>query len=119
MTTSSSAETDAIIVTGSRIRNVPVASPVITLDQESIRDSGQSNVADAVRTIPQNFGGGQNPGIGFNVPEASGADVGGGSSVNLRGLGSDDTLTLLNGHRLSYLAATHSNDISADRNSVG
>src|SRR3546814_6079331 len=92
MTTSSSAETDAIIVTGSRIRNVPVASPVITLDQESIRDSGQSTVADAVRTIPQNFGGGQNPGIGFNVPEASGADVGGGSSVNLRGLGSDATL---------------------------
>src|SRR3546814_3925747 len=111
MTTSSSAETDAIIVTGSRIRNVPVASPVITLDQESIRDSGQSTVADAVRTIPQNFGGGQNPGIGFNVPEASGADVGGGSSVNLRGLGSDATLTLLNGHRLSYSAAKQSLDI--------
>src|SRR3546814_5399033 len=70
MTTSSSAETDAIIVPGSRIRNVPVASPVITLDQESIRDSGQSTVADAVRTIPQNFGGGQNPGIGFNVPRS-------------------------------------------------
>src|SRR3546814_3015309 len=58
MTTSSSAEPEAIIVTGSRIRNVPVANPVITLDKESSRDSGKSTVADAFRTIPQNFGGG-------------------------------------------------------------
>ncbi|MCW3835026.1 TonB-dependent receptor domain-containing protein [Sphingomonas canadensis] len=107
------AETESeILVTGSRIRGAPVASPVIALDQESIRDAGQATVADAVRTIPQNFGGGQNPGVGFNVPAASGVNVGGGASINLRGLGSDATLTLLNGHRLSYSASRQSIDIS-------
>ena len=36
-----------------------------------------------------------------------------GSSVNLRGLGSDATLTLLNGHRLPYGASRQSVDVSA------
>lgn len=101
-----------IVVTGTRIRGAPVASPVITLNREAMRNAGQASLGDVVRTIPQNFGGGQNPGIGFDVPETNGADVGGGASVNLRGLGSDATLTLLNGHRLSYSAARQSVDIS-------
>lgn len=101
-----------IVVTGSRIRGAPVASPVIALTRETIRNAGQATLPEALRTLPQNFGGGQNPGIGFNVPEASGADLGGGASINLRGLGSDATLTLLNGHRLSYNSAKQSVDIS-------
>ena len=103
---------DDIVVTGSRIRGAPVASPVIVVDRQSILDSGRATLPDALRALPQNFGGGQNPGIGFNVPEANGGDVGGGASINLRGLGSDATLTLLNGHRLSYNAAKQSIDIS-------
>ncbi len=110
---SDAGSSDEIVVTGTRIRGAPVASPVITLNREALRNAGQANLGDVVRTIPQNFGGGQNPGIGFDVPETSGADVGGGASVNLRGLGSDATLTLLNGHRLSYSAARQSVDISA------
>lgn len=106
------AETE-VVVTGSRIRGAQVASPVIRLDQETLRDTGIADVGEAVRRIPQSFGGGQNPGIGMNVPSGSGADVGGGSSVNLRGLGSDATLTLLNGRRLSYTAVKQSVDVSA------
>jgi outer membrane receptor protein involved in Fe transport len=102
-----------IVVTGSRIRGAPVASPVIRLEQENLRDTGIADVGDAVRRIPQSFGGGQNPGIGMNVPSGSGADVGGSSSVNLRGLGSDATLTLLNGRRLAYTAVKQSVDVSA------
>ena len=102
-----------IVVTGSRIRGAPIAATVITLGQNEIRDAGQSTVSEAARSIPQNFGGGQNPGIGFNVPATSGVDVGGGASINLRGLGSDATLTLLNGHRLSYSASRQSIDISS------
>lgn len=105
--------TTDIVVTRSRIRGAPVASTVIALDQDSIRSAGQATVAEAARAIPQNFGGGQNPGVGFNVPAASGVNVGGGSSINLRGLGSDATLTLLDGHRLSYSASRQSIDISA------
>src|SRR3546814_4718911 len=93
---------DDIVVTGTRIRGAPVASPVIVLSEDDIRNSGQTSLGEVVRSIPQSFGGGQQPGIGFNVPGANGVDVGGGSSINLRGLGSDATLTLLNGHRLSY-----------------
>lgn len=102
-----------IVVTGSRIRGAPVASPVIRLEPERLRNAGLATLTEAIRSIPQNFGGGQNPGIGVNVPEGSGGDVGGGSSINLRGLGSDATLTLLNGRRLSYSAARQSIDVSA------
>jgi len=103
---------DNIVVTGSRIRGAPVTSPVIVVDRQSVLDSGRATLPEALGALPQNFGGGQNPGIGFNVPEANGGDVGGGASINLRGLGSDATLTLLNGHRLSYNAAKQSIDIS-------
>lgn len=102
-----------IVVTGSRIRGAPVASQVITLGHDQIRREGQASLADVARTLPESWSGGQNPGLGGNVPATSGADVGGGSSLNLRGLGSDATLTLLDGHRLSYNAAQQSIDISA------
>jgi outer membrane receptor protein involved in Fe transport len=103
----------AIVVTGTRIRGAPLASPLIALGREDMRSQGKSSLGDVVRSIPQSFGGGQNPGIGNNVPEARGVDVGGGSSINLRGLGSDATLTLFNGHRVAYTAATQSIDVSA------
>lgn len=105
--------TNDIVVTGSRIRGAPVAASVIVRTAETIRDEGQATLADVARTISQNFGGGQNPGIGANVPAASGVNVGGGASLNLRGLGSDATLTLLNGRRLAYGASRQSVDISA------
>ncbi|WP_162875635.1 TonB-dependent receptor [Sphingomonas crusticola] len=102
-----------IVVTGSRIRGAPIASPVIRIDQEDIRNAGQSNLGDVVRSIPQSFGGGQNPGVGSNVPANSGFNLGSGSSINLRGIGSAATLTLLNGHRLSYSGSRQSIDVSA------
>lgn len=106
-------DSDMITVTGTRIRGAAVASPVIRVTEDNIRNAGQATLAEVVRSIPQSFGGGQQPGIGFNVPSANGVDVGGGSSVNLRGLGSDATLTLLNGHRVSYSSARQSVDVSS------
>jgi outer membrane receptor protein involved in Fe transport len=103
----------AITVTGSRIRGAPVTSPVISVDTEQAQEQGKTELADVVRSIPQSFGGGQNPGLGANVPTASGVDVGGASTVNLRGLGSDATLTLINGHRLAYNGSRQGVDISA------
>ena len=102
-----------IIVTGSRIRGAPVSSPVLILDNQNIRDSGQADLGDVARSLPQSFGGGQNPGVGFNVPSSTGGNVGGGSTVNLRGLGSDATLTVLNGRRVPYDSARQGVDISA------
>lgn len=102
-----------IMVTGTRIRGAPVASTTVRIDRQAMRNAGQSSAADVFRALPQNFGGGQNAGIGANVPEGNGADLAGGSSVNLRGLGSDATLTLLDGRRLSYDGALQSVDVSA------
>jgi outer membrane receptor protein involved in Fe transport len=101
-----------IVVTGTRIRGAPIASPVIRLRENEIRERGQGTLAEAVRTIPQNFGGGQNPGVGNNVPASKGVNVGSATSVNLRGLGSDATLTLIDGHRISYSASRQAVDIS-------
>lgn len=106
------AATADILVTGSRIRGAKVASPVVTVSREEARNQGQGSLGEIARSLPQSFGGGQNPGLGFNVPTASGVDVGGGSSFNLRGLGSDATLTLLDGHRLAYGGSRQSIDVS-------
>lgn len=102
-----------IVVTGSRIRGATAASPVITISKEEMRNTGISNVDEAIRSIPQNFSGGQNPGVAQGVPERNGANYGSGSSINLRGLGQDATLTLLNGHRLAYNSAFQGIDVSS------
>ncbi|CAN5171859.1 TonB-dependent receptor [soil metagenome] len=101
----------SIVVTGSRIRGAPIASTVIRLDREAMVRSGQSSLTDVVRSLPQAFGGGINVGVGQNAGADNG-DYGGAATVNLRGLGTDATLTLLNGHRLSYNGARQGVDIS-------
>lgn len=105
-------ESEDIIVTGSRIRGGVVASKKTVQTQEEMRQAGYGTLAEAIQAIPQNFGGGQNPGVGFNVPEGQGVGYGAASSINLRGLGSDATLTLLNGRRLAYNFAFQAVDVS-------
>lgn len=102
-----------IVVTGSLIAGARSPSPTTVLTQRQIRNSGQNTLADAIRVLPQASGAGQNPGIGQNVPDSVGSNLGGASSINLRGLGSDATLTLLNGHRLAFNSAFQAVDISA------
>lgn len=101
-----------ILVTGSRIRGAPVASPLIRLDQQQMRDAGETSMLDVVRSLPQTFGGGTNFGVGLNSG-GNGIDMGGAVTFNLRGLGSDATLTLLDGHRLAYNGSGQAIDVSA------
>lgn len=101
-----------IIVTGSRIRGAEIAGDVIILDQQSIVAAGQIDLGEAIRSLPQNFAGGQNPGIGTGAGPVN-SNLNSASSANLRGLGPDATLTLLNGHRLPYDSAFQGVDISA------
>lgn len=109
----SDAEAVEIVITGSLIPGAASASPTITISQEQIRDAGHASLAEAVRSLPQASGAGQNPGIGLNVPESVGSYLGGASSVNLRGLGSDATLTLFNGRRLAFNGFAQAIDISS------
>ena len=104
---------EEIIVTGSLIAGVSSPSPMQVVNRERMLDSGYNSLAEAIRSLPVASGAGQNPGIGQNVPESVGSNLGGASSINLRGLGSDATVTLLNGHRLAFNTAVQSIDISA------
>ena len=103
-------------VTGTRIRGGSTPSPVITIGSEQIQQEGFADLGEVIRSVPQNFSGGQNPGVssgGFSGAGLANQNVTGGSSLNLRGLGPDATLTLLNGHRMAYSGFTQAVDISA------
>jgi iron complex outermembrane recepter protein len=89
-----------IVVTGTRIRGIaPVGAAVISLSQEAIKDTGIASTTDILKSVPQiaNIGsdeGRTGSGAGgqtFNIAQSSG--------VNLRGLGTQATLTLINGRR--------------------
>lgn len=101
-----------VAVTGSRIRGAPPASPVIDISQEQMIQAGHTNLGEVIRSIPQNFSGGQNPGVEGGALGTN-ANFTGGSEFDLRGIGQDATLTLLNGHRLSYQGSFQGVDISA------
>lgn len=106
---------EVVTVTGTRIRGGTTPSPVITIGSERIREEGFTDLGEVIRSVPQNFAGGQGPGI---APGATGGGQGnqnitGGSGLNLRGLGQDASLTLLNGRRLSYGGFVQMVDISA------
>jgi iron complex outermembrane receptor protein len=94
-------EDSDIVVTGSTIRGVvPAGSNLMVLDEKDVARSGASSVQDLFRTIPAQYSGGpsvqddQRSGIGQSNPAR-------GASLDLRGLGSDATLTLVNGRRLA------------------
>lgn len=92
----------AVTVTGSHIRGAPPSSPVIDISQEQMIQAGQTDLGEVIRSIPQNFSGGQNPGVALGTGGINNQNMTGGSGLNLRGLGADASLTLLNGRRLSF-----------------
>jgi outer membrane receptor protein involved in Fe transport len=100
-----------IVVTGSRIRGAKPTSPVIAATREEIEDQGFTDLGSYARSIPQNFSGGQNPGV-VSSNQSGSENFNSASTINLRGLGPDATLTLLNGHRLAYNATDQGIDIS-------
>jgi len=108
-------ETSEILVTGSRIVGAPPSAPVTVISDEDIRNAGQTDLGQVARSLPMNFGGGQNPGIGLGqgTGNAENVNVNGSSTFNLRGIGTNATLTLLNGNRVGNTGATSAVDVSA------
>jgi iron complex outermembrane receptor protein len=93
------AASDAIVVTGSRLRAVaPVGSTVTSLGREDIAASGEVTIDRAIRELPQVFD--------LGVSENSRGQSGGsgnivyGNSINLRGIGPNATLIIVDGHRV-------------------
>lgn len=101
-----------IVVTGSRIAGAPSAAPVIRVSSEDIRNAAHADLGEVARSLPQNFGGGINPGIGTSQG-VDNVNLNGASTFNLRGIGPNATLTLLNGQRFGHSGNSSALDISA------
>ena len=94
-----------IIVTGTNISGVkPVGSETVTLNRDQILATGLTNLNDVLQTIPQVQ---NNPNAGGSGPvyrQGGTAGYGGnstqGPAINLRGLGTSATLTLVDGRRV-------------------
>ncbi|OWR01601.1 TonB-dependent receptor [Sphingopyxis witflariensis] len=105
---------EAIVVTGTRIEGAPSAAPVIVVTSNDIKNAGFADLGDLARSLPQNFGGGQNPGVGSaQGTQNENVNVNGASTFNLRGIGPNATLTLLNGNRFAYSGNNSVIDVSA------
>ncbi|NOX95515.1 MAG: TonB-dependent receptor, partial [Alphaproteobacteria bacterium] len=86
---------DTITVTGSRIRRSPYSSPTPTtiIDRTTIEQSGLTQLADIITRLPS-----ISPGTGLGT-STGGTFESGASFLDLRGLGSNRTLTLIDGRR--------------------
>ena len=84
---------EAMVVTGSRIQkaNLVSSSPVIQIDAEDLSFQGTVRVEDMLRNLPQVYS-------GQNASQSNGAT--GTATLNLRNLGANRTLVLVNGRRL-------------------
>ncbi len=90
----------AIIVTGSRIRGIdPVGSPVIGLGRDDIELSAASSTTELLSELPQVFNLGATD-ASFTSANGQNANRTFGTGINLRGLGTKSTLTLLDGRRV-------------------
>lgn len=92
---------DAFAVTGSRIRRVDAETPqpVVRLTSEDFKATGFSTVGDAIRAMPEISG------QSLVSTDAGTSFTPGISSFNLRGLGGNNTLLLINGRRLAPFAS--------------
>src|ERR1700686_4276746 len=89
-----------VIVTGSRIPvpgNITSTSPITIVSSQDIQLQGHTDISDVINQLPQNI-------IGANADFGNTSSpltaTGGFSTVDLRGLGPQRTLVLINGRRL-------------------
>lgn len=98
-------DVEEIVVTGSRIAKAAsqLAANVITLSAEDLRGTGESTLEGALRQLPQNVFGASEVGaavVGSGMSFNGAINITGASSINLRGLGAESTLVLIDGRRI-------------------
>jgi outer membrane receptor protein involved in Fe transport len=136
----SAAQPEEIVVTGSRIvrRDLESNSPLITIDRQQLEDNAFVSVEEALNDLPQFMVGGvgMSAGAVTSLQAANGLDGGRGSgdmfnqsllpdnagmigivvpgaaNVNLRGLGANRALTLIDGHRAMPTNASMTVDLN-------
>lgn len=101
---------EEIVVTGSRIQrrleDAPV--PVVVVDRDAIERASQDAIGKVLQQLPMNTGFSTNTGVN------NGGD--GTTRMNLRGLGAERTLVLVNGRRFVY--GGNGGDTSVDLNMI-
>ncbi len=98
---------EEVVVTGSRIARTDLTStsPITVLSNEEIGSRGVSRIEDLVNTLPQALAG-----------QSAFSGIGAGTAtVNLRGLGAERTLVLIDGKRLPFGSPI---TVAADLNQV-
>ncbi|MBV9697982.1 MAG: TonB-dependent receptor [Gammaproteobacteria bacterium] len=97
--TAPQAQVQEIVVTGSRIvvPNATSTSPVQVVTAQEIALGGKTDMIDVINQLPQNF---QNSAVDFSNTSNALVAPGGLSTADLRGLGPQRTLVLINGRRL-------------------
>ena len=102
---------EEITVTGTRIkqRDLTAISPVKSVTQEDIKISGQTRIEDLIGNLPQAI-------ADFGGLVANGAT--GSANVDLRGLGSQRTLVLVNDRRLMPGDPTQNGNAAPDLNQI-
>ncbi|MBB1355742.1 TonB-dependent receptor, partial [Pseudoalteromonas sp. SR45-5] len=101
---------EKIQVTGSRINrtDMETSSPITVIGDDFIAKSGFTSVADILSTQPS--------AAGISLGASSNNGSGGSATVNLRGMGSQRTLVLLNGRRM--VSSGTGADSSVDLNTI-
>ncbi|MEP7242797.1 MAG: TonB-dependent receptor [Gammaproteobacteria bacterium] len=97
-----------VVVTGSRIPqpNLESASPIQVVTAQDFKNTGKQDVIDLLNQLPQNF---QNIATDFSNTSNSLSTPGGFTTANLRGLGPQRTLVLVDGRRLGTADANTGN----------
>ncbi|MGH6649622.1 MAG: TonB-dependent receptor plug domain-containing protein [Sphingopyxis sp.] len=111
-------EGDAIVVTGSRIARPEADSPnpVTSIGSETIRQSGLTNLTDLLVQNPALLGSSTTADAGGSTALFGGVGV---NLLNLRNLGTERTLVLVNGRRhISGITGTASVDINTIPNAL-
>ena len=96
---------EEVVVTGSYIRGTPLdaPSPVQVVDRDSIEAQGAAQIWDVIKNLEINSGS-----LGAPGTDGTGeySQLEGTAMVNLRNLGENSTLTLINGKRMAPAGAT-------------
>lgn len=92
--------TNDIVVTGTLIRGIaPVGAPVLTIGREEIAKTGVGSTTELLRKIPQVSNIGADEAKTQTTANLANANNTFGNGINIRGLGTQATLTLVNGQR--------------------
>jgi iron complex outermembrane receptor protein len=102
---------EEIVVTGSRIRrkDLTTPAPITVISKETVQASGRVTIGDFLQSLPEQAS-------GLNTQQNNGGS--GATRIDLRGLGNQRTLVLINGRRLVNTGTGGQSGVGVDLNTV-